>query len=246
MLRFFRKIRFQLLGENKVLRYLAYAVGEIFLVVIGILIALQVNNWNEARKDRQDELEILREIHANLQGDLQEFELGIDIHLDKKNACQDLLNIVKKDLPYDESYGYYLNYLRIYPRFDSNGSGYQLLKTKGLDLIRNDELRYYSMLSREKELRNIMYSDIRTSLKRYEGLETLKVAKKPDSLTISEEALQQGRYRNMINFDRFKEDTEFHWILKDLEISATVEIRRYENAKKEVEALLKLLEEVLR
>lgn len=39
----------QLLSENKVLRYLTYAVGEIVLVVIGILIALQVNNWNEWR-----------------------------------------------------------------------------------------------------------------------------------------------------------------------------------------------------
>lgn len=243
----------QLLSENKVLRYLTYAVGEIVLVVIGILIALQVNNWNEGRKAREAELKILREIHANLQGDLQEFETGIDIYLDKKNACRDLLTIVKQDLPFDESYGYYSNYLRINPRFDRNASGYQLLKTKGLDLIRNDELRkaitylyeirYYGLISKEKELIDLMYSDIRKVLKRYEGLETLNVVKKPDSLTIPEIAIQRGRYRNMVQFDRLKEDTEFHWMLKDLEISADVEIRRYENVKKEVEALLKLIEE---
>ena len=50
MLRFFRKIRHRLLAENKVSRYLIYALGEIFLVVIGILIALQINTWNEQRK----------------------------------------------------------------------------------------------------------------------------------------------------------------------------------------------------
>ncbi|WP_026952516.1 hypothetical protein [Algoriphagus mannitolivorans] len=47
MISFFRKIRQKLLQQNRVTRYLAYAIGEIFLVVLGILIALQVNNWNE-------------------------------------------------------------------------------------------------------------------------------------------------------------------------------------------------------
>jgi hypothetical protein len=50
MLKFFRKIRQNLLMENKTRKYLTYAVGEIVLVVIGILIALQINNWNEQRK----------------------------------------------------------------------------------------------------------------------------------------------------------------------------------------------------
>ena len=50
MLRFFRNIRKELAAENKVTAYLRYAIGEIILVVIGILIALQINNWNERRK----------------------------------------------------------------------------------------------------------------------------------------------------------------------------------------------------
>ncbi|MBO0329511.1 DUF6090 family protein [[Muricauda] lutisoli] len=51
MLKFFRTIRQRLLSENKFNKYLLYAIGEIILVVIGILIALQINNWNEKRKD---------------------------------------------------------------------------------------------------------------------------------------------------------------------------------------------------
>jgi len=54
MLKFFRNLPAGKAG-NKVTRYLAYAIGEIFLVVIGILIALQVNNWNEQRKSREAE-----------------------------------------------------------------------------------------------------------------------------------------------------------------------------------------------
>ena len=50
MLRFFRQIRQRLLTDNKFSKYLLYAIGEILLVVIGILIALQVDNWNEQRK----------------------------------------------------------------------------------------------------------------------------------------------------------------------------------------------------
>jgi len=52
MITLFRKIRKQLLTQNKLTRYLVYAVGEIFLVVIGILIALQINNWNEEKKEQ--------------------------------------------------------------------------------------------------------------------------------------------------------------------------------------------------
>ena len=52
MIKFFRKIRHKLLSENKFSKYLVYAIGEIVLVVIGILIALQVNNWNEERKSK--------------------------------------------------------------------------------------------------------------------------------------------------------------------------------------------------
>ena len=55
MIKFFRKIRQNLLSEGKTGKYLKYAFGEIVLVVIGILIALQINNWNEQRKERIQE-----------------------------------------------------------------------------------------------------------------------------------------------------------------------------------------------
>ena len=66
MIKFFRKIRQRLLSENKFSKYLIYATGEIVLVVIGILIALQINNWNEQRKERKLEVQIYTELKSDL------------------------------------------------------------------------------------------------------------------------------------------------------------------------------------
>ena len=67
MIKFFRKIRQNLLSEGKTGRYFKYAIGEIVLVVIGILIALQINNWNEQRKQNRN----LRELYSNLLLDIK-------------------------------------------------------------------------------------------------------------------------------------------------------------------------------
>lgn len=71
MISFFRHIRQKLLSQNRVTRYLVYALGEIFLVVIGILIALQVNNWNENRKTLKKEQASLIKIAQNLEEDIE-------------------------------------------------------------------------------------------------------------------------------------------------------------------------------
>ena len=56
--------------DNKPLKYARYAIGEILLVVIGILIALQINNWNEGNKAKVVEKEILQQFHAELNLDI--------------------------------------------------------------------------------------------------------------------------------------------------------------------------------
>ena len=70
MIKFFRKIRQRLLSENKFSKYLIYAIGEVFLVVIGILIALQINTWNENKLKTKKELFHLENILSSLQDDL--------------------------------------------------------------------------------------------------------------------------------------------------------------------------------
>ena len=82
MIRIFKNIRQKLAAENKIMAYLRYAIGEILLVVIGILIALQVNNWNELRKQRNNELHYLR----NLKNDLKLNITEIDNYITTRNS----------------------------------------------------------------------------------------------------------------------------------------------------------------
>ncbi|MFD2917130.1 DUF6090 family protein [Psychroserpens luteus] len=74
MIKFFRKIRQKMLTENKFSKYLLYAIGEIILVVIGILIALSINNWNQDKQQQK----ILNNIYATIKADLQQDILNID------------------------------------------------------------------------------------------------------------------------------------------------------------------------
>ena len=77
MIKIFRKIRQNLLMENKTGTYFKYAIGEIVLVVIGILIALSINNWNEGRKNDIAEKEFIKGIHNDLTQDKEYIKLVI-------------------------------------------------------------------------------------------------------------------------------------------------------------------------
>ena len=71
MISYYRKIRKKMADDNLPLKYMRYAIGEIVLVVVGILIALQINNWNEDRKERMQEIKILNNLHDEFQENLE-------------------------------------------------------------------------------------------------------------------------------------------------------------------------------
>ena len=77
MIPFFRKIRHQLADERQIFRYARYAIGEILLVVIGILLALQINTWNEGRKQKQADQEFLNSLRIELSPDISTLERKI-------------------------------------------------------------------------------------------------------------------------------------------------------------------------
>ena len=89
MLRFFRHIRKKLIEQDKVRNYIWYALGEIFLVMIGILLALQVNNWNEEWKEKKLSDEYLSRIAEDL-------DRLVEISGDQKQKMREILSSITK------------------------------------------------------------------------------------------------------------------------------------------------------
>lgn len=94
MLKFFRKIRQELLSDNQFSKYLLYAIGEILLVVIGILIALQINNWNEAKKDKAAELIALIDLKEEFETNHTNFIELLTYKKERTQAWKEYLTIV--------------------------------------------------------------------------------------------------------------------------------------------------------
>ena len=95
MISLFRKIRQKLLSQNRVTKYLAYALGEIFLVVIGILIALQINTWNENRKATQVENNFLQNVLLDLELDEAKLTHYLEFHTKRIEYLDTLLTYVR-------------------------------------------------------------------------------------------------------------------------------------------------------
>ncbi|MBC2840058.1 DUF6090 family protein [Robiginitalea sp. SC105] len=118
-----------------------YAIGEIVLVVIGILIALQINNWNELRKKALEEYTILDELATTLGGDLEHQKDMIGKNKASREAIAFLLTYLEGDLPWSDSIATY------FTRAHSRGHGlarahaYQNAKAHGLDFLQTDSLK---------------------------------------------------------------------------------------------------------
>jgi hypothetical protein len=96
MIKFFRQIRKNLLMENKTYKYFKYAIGEILLVVVGILIALQINNWNDLRKLKQQETTYYCKIQEDLNADILNIDESIASLKKRQDATRRLLtNLLK-------------------------------------------------------------------------------------------------------------------------------------------------------
>ena len=155
MLTFFRKIRKSLLESlpasdgaakqagGSARRYFVYAIGEIALVVIGILIALQINNWNEWKKERALENIVLEDIQANILRNLQLITNATET-IEEINQSTEILNkVIEEDSPYSDTLNYHINegtrsgtFL-----FKLNSDGYASLQSTGFDILQNEELK---------------------------------------------------------------------------------------------------------
>lgn len=140
MIKFFRRIRRQLLAEGKTTRYLKYAIGEILLVMIGILLALQVNTWNEARKDRNQEQLLLKQLQTEFNSNLQQLDEKIFIRREIMNSASSLLGYIDgRDTLVKDSVNRHISLTIGYTTFDPIVS--DLANSGGLKLLKNNTLK---------------------------------------------------------------------------------------------------------
>ncbi|MFD1314908.1 DUF6090 family protein [Namhaeicola litoreus] len=183
MIKFFRNIRQQLLSEGKtdrpswtVGRYFKYAIGEIILVVIGILIALQINNWNEEKKARVYEKKMLIEIKHALVKDVEFFKNHLmGNRLTRiQNACRFFEDYLITDSINKDSINYHYDGLTNGLQVTYNKGPYEALKSTGIDRVINDSLRnmiielYEFKLPRQTGLISIYMDRYMTSTEKYD------------------------------------------------------------------------------
>ena len=141
MIKFFRKIRQRLLAENKFSKYLIYAMGEILLVMIGILLAFQVDSWNDQRKRDVMKIAILKELKQNLMVDIVDIDENISQHEQSLKSSQILSSVIENDLPKNDSLNNHFSNIILVPMFLPTKTAYENLKLTGATILDNDSLR---------------------------------------------------------------------------------------------------------
>ena len=164
MLRFFRRIRRQLIDEGNLKRYLIYAIGEILLVMIGILLALQVNNWNAEKKRLRKSHEILSEIKRNVEFNTIRFQEEIEM----ENKVVSAIDIVRQNITQTKVYDDTLNkhfHLSVYwPGSAWKTSGYETLKSHGVEIVKSETVRESII-----DLYEVFYTEISEIIRTSEG-----------------------------------------------------------------------------
>jgi len=142
MIKLFRKIRYQLLGERKTGRYFKYAIGEIVLVVIGILIALQINTWNQQRIRKNAEIKLLGELKNDLKVTLKELDGDMNYLQRTIDSGTVMMERIEAGVKYETSFQNGFSAMGNFSPIWARSIAYDNLKSIGIDKITNDSIRF--------------------------------------------------------------------------------------------------------
>lgn len=146
MINFFRKIRYNLMAKNKTSKYLKYAIGEIILVVIGILIALQLNNWNEKNQKQNELTDIYKIIKTDLIKDTTRLTNTEKIYISRIQAIQNLIDKKISKTYFDTITAANFEDCR-YCRHIANTYNHVFIKENGFELLKQHKVETIDTLS---------------------------------------------------------------------------------------------------
>ena len=147
MIKFFRKIRYDLMEKNKTGKYLKYAIGEILLVIIGILIAVSINGWNEDRKLKNEEQSLLKDLKQEMVFNYEALEKVIKQHENSLQAAIEIRALFSDRDAFDKmtagEFGQINNRMALNSTYDpQSGILNSLIYSGRLSLFSNKELKY--------------------------------------------------------------------------------------------------------
>ena len=261
MIKFFRHIRKSLVSEGKTKTYLLYAIGEIILVVIGILIALQINNANEDRKSRQIEVDYLERLAIDLKDNEKLWSDFYDIKQKQLEAAHVFLNLrfsknqdtVMRIMPYFTAVGSWKD-------IDINQVTFNEMVSSGtLNIITNDSIKikllsldklYKAILNRQEllqeEYRTLLHTPVMTILNTSNILPLDPVQRKIIKHGFSNEEV--GQYVKIFQKEMITliNDKAFMNGVIGITYNAPPQFQEFNQAKKEVNDLISLIEKELK
>ncbi|WP_051554730.1 DUF6090 family protein [Maribacter antarcticus] len=248
MIKFFRKIRYELLEKNKTGTYLKYAIGEIVLVVIGILIALQINNWNQKKLLVKKEIEVLKTFQTQFKEDINQFDESLAFYGAAKNSIEIIIYHLENNPSYNDSLAqHFFTSTRFYGDSDLDNNVFENLKSLGVSLISNKDIRkiIVSVYEDDDEWINNFENDYKKFL--YDASQNLFNTRFKDYLN--------GDYRDSrvqgemipIDFERLRTDQKYLYFIRTQkhQIGWLIE-KPIEETKLKVIALSKDLEEEIK
>lgn len=140
MVKFFRRIRQKLLNTGRIRKYLVYAIGEVLLVMIGILLAFQVNNWNEGKKRIAVERQLLIELKNSLEQEIRFQKWSIKMNKDYMESGQTLLNYLNTEKVYNDSLNVHFHKSTRWIKPNEENYAYENLTKYGSSFLKQDSL----------------------------------------------------------------------------------------------------------
>jgi hypothetical protein len=245
MIKFFRKIRYSLLETEKTGKYFKYAIGEIILVVIGILIALSINNWNETKKERKLETKVLNELLTSLENNYNSMVSDSTYRALWNTSSDIIIKFIESDLPYVDSLNIHFQHARKPgTNLSLSYAGYEGLKNVGFGIITSDSLRKNIV-----ELFELTHKSLLEEMEYFESFQPERQAQIDRLFSYNEDKFNLDKPFDVPlipnNLNTLKSDPLFLPMIKSIKVQRNIiSVMLYKNIK-ETKGVIRLLENAL-